>query len=60
MKRETKTTCPDYKIVREQSSYYGCTITEADFNTNHPNPNRISCTATDINRYLKYLNGGRV
>ena len=60
MKTETKITYPDYKLIQKQSSYYGCTITEADFNTNHPNPNRISYTASDINKYLKYSNGGRV
>ena len=26
----------------------------ADFNTNHPNPNRIDRIASEINEYLKY------
>lgn len=30
------------------------TITEADFNTTHPNPYRIDYTIRDINRYLRY------
>ena len=29
-------------------------IYEADFNTNHPVPNRINRLASEINEYLKY------
>ena len=60
MESETKITYPDYKAIREQSCYYGCTITEADFNTNRPNPNRIKVTAGDINRYFKGGKRGRL
>ena len=28
----------------------------ADFNTSHPNPNRINRIASEINEYLKYKN----
>lgn len=28
----------------------------ADFNTNHPNPNRINRIASEINEYLRYKN----
>lgn len=61
MKRESKTKFkePDYKAIRELSHRIDCTITEADFNTNHPNPYRIDYTASDIHRYLKYA-GGRI
>lgn len=51
---ETKITYPDYKSIRELSYRMDCTITEADFNTSHPNPLRIGCMLCDINRYLKY------
>ena len=48
---------PDYKTIRELSHRIDCTITQSDFNTNHPNLNRISYTASDINRYLKHKEG---
>lgn len=44
---------PDYKKLQEMSHRVDCTITEADFNTSHPNPYRIDYTAGDIHRYLK-------
>lgn len=58
MKTENKTkfTQPDYKTIRELSHRIDCTITEADFNTSHPNLCRIDYTASDIHRYLKYKN----
>ena len=31
----------------------------ADFNTSHPNPNRINRIASEINEYLKYKNRDR-
>ena len=48
---------PDYKRIRELSHRIDCTIIEADFNTNRPNPYRIDYTASDIHRYLKYIGG---
>ena len=41
----------DYKAIREMGKRIDCTITEADFNTSHPNPYRIDNTVADINRY---------
>ena len=52
---ETKIVVPDYRKIRELSHRMNCTITEADFNTSHPNPYRIDYTASDIHRYLKYI-----
>ena len=43
---------PDYKLIREESRRIDCTISEADFYTSRPNPNRIAVAAGDINRYL--------
>ena len=60
MNRSLKVTYPDYKKIKKESCHFDCTITEADFNTSHPNPRRIVYTASDINRYLNYKNGGRV
>lgn len=60
MERETKITYPDYKAIQKESHRIDCTISEADFYTNHPNLNRINTTASDINRYLKYKRGGRI
>lgn len=54
---ETKIVVPDYKKIQEMSHRMDCTITEADFNTNHPNPHRIDYTASDIHRYFKYVGG---
>lgn len=41
----------DYKTIREIGKRMDCTITEADFNTSHPNPYRISYMVNDIARY---------
>ena len=60
MKKNTIVTYPDYKKIRKDSHCTDCTISEADFNTNRPNPYRISAVASDINRYLRYGTGGRV
>lgn len=54
---ETKIVEPDYKAICKLSHRIDCTITEADFNTNHPHPYRIDYTASDIHRYLKYAGG---
>ena len=37
-----------------ESHRINCTITDADFNTNRPNPRRIERAAWDINEYLNY------
>ena len=63
MKKKRKTTIgvPDYKAIKEISCYTDHTVTEADFNTNHPNPYRVSYTYSDIHRYSANnirLNGG--
>lgn len=42
----------DYKKINELSHRIDCTITEADFNMNHPNPNRIDYAVSDIHRFL--------
>ena len=52
IENETKITYPDYHI--------DCTVTEADFDTSHPNPYRIDYAASDIYRYLKYKTGGKI
>ena len=57
IKNETNLTYPDYKKIGELSHHIDCTITEADFNTSHPNPYRIDYIASDIHRYLKYAGG---
>ena len=51
-------TYPDYKKIQEESRRMDCTIVEDDFNTNYPNPSRISLIAGDINRYLKRKDKG--
>ena len=51
-------THPDYKKIQEESRRMDCTIVEDDFNTSYPNPGRISLTAGDINRYLRYKGKG--
>ena len=53
MENKIKFKEPDYKTIRELSHRIDCTITEADFNTNHPNLDRINYIVSDINRYLK-------
>ena len=60
MKSKTRITYPDYRKIREESRYFNHTISEADFNTNRPNPYRISSAASDINVYLRRKNGGRL
>ena len=42
----------DYGKINELSHRIDCTVTEADFNTNHPNPYRINYAAEDIHRFL--------
>ena len=59
MNKEIKITYPDYKKIREESYRIDCTVTQADFNTNHPNPYRLEYMISDFNRYLKRKNGGR-
>ena len=59
MKTEMKIVYPDYKKIREESCRIDCMVTQADFNTMRPNPCRVSITASDVNRYLCYKNGGR-
>ena len=46
----------DYGEINKLSHRIDCTITEADFNTNCPNPYRIDCAAGDIHRFL--INAG--
>ena len=48
---------PDYKAIRELSYRIDCTITQADFNTRHPNPHRVDYAISDIRRCLKYIGG---
>lgn len=47
----------DYKSIQELSHRIDCTITQADFDTSHPNPYRIDYTASDIHRFFKYVGG---
>ena len=54
MENKTKNTQPDYEAIRKLSHRVDCTVTEADFNTNYPNPHRIDSAASDIHRYLKH------
>ena len=54
IKNNERKTGIDYKKIRELSHRIDCTITEADFNTNHPSPYRIDYLVSDIHRYLKY------
>lgn len=56
-KNEVKIIRPDYKKIREISKRMDCSVTEADFNTNRPNPYRIDYTSSDIHRYLRYVGG---
>ena len=58
MENKTNLKESDYKTIRELSHRIDCTITEADFNTSHPNPYRIDYIASDIHRYLK--RGGKL
>ena len=60
MNRNTMLVYPDYKAILAESHRFDCTITEADFNTCRPNPYRIDYIVSDINRYLKYKDGGRL
>ena len=52
-KNEKKITYPNYRAIRELSHRIDCAITQADFDTSHPNPYRVAYAACDINRYLK-------
>ena len=56
MENKTKYKEPDYRKIREESHRIDCIITEADFDTSHPNPYRIDYAVSDIHRYLKYTN----
>ena len=60
MKTEVKNTYPDYKKIREEANRIDHTITLADFDTRHPSLNRIAYMISDVNRYLKNKNGGRI
>lgn len=55
MENEIKFKEPDYKRIRELSHRIDCTVTQADFDTSHPNPYRIDYIVSDIHRYLKYI-----
>lgn len=59
MKKENETIFkePDYKAIQKLSHRIDCTVTQADFDTSHPNPYRIDYTASDIHRYLKCTGG---
>lgn len=57
VKEVTKNVVQDYKEIRQLSHRIDCTVTEADFNTNRPNPYRIAYVAGDIHRYLAYAGG---
>lgn len=51
----------DYKAIRELGKRIDCTLSEADFNTSHPNPYRIDYTVADISRYKARARiGGRL
>lgn len=54
MNNKRTITYPDYNKIKLESQYIDHSISEADFFTSHPNPYRISYTASDIHRYLKY------
>ena len=56
-KNKTQNTYPDYKTIRIKAQCIDCTITEADFNTDHPNPYRIDYIVSDINRHFKHAGG---
>lgn len=60
MKNEKKITYLDYKTIQEKSYCIDCTIDEADFDTNRPNPRRIDTIVGDIKRYLKRKTGGNL
>ena len=57
---KVKNTYSDYELIKELSYHIDCTVTEADFDTSHPNPYRIDYAASDIYRYLKYKTGGKI
>lgn len=60
MGNKTKFKEPDYKLIQKLSHRIDCTITEADFNTNRPNPYRIDYAVSDIHRYSKSKMGGNL
>ena len=49
---EVKIKQPNYKQINEDAHRIDCTISEADFNTSHPNRYRLDYTFGDIHRYL--------
>ena len=51
---ENKFTTVKIENNYSESKRINCTITDADFNTNRPNPRRIERAAWDINEYLNY------
>ena len=59
MKKENETIFkePDYKAIQKLSHRIDCTVTQADFDTSHPNPYRIDYAVSDIHRYMKYIGG---
>ena len=59
MKKEHETIFkePDYKAIQKLSHRIDCTVTQADFDTSHPNPYRIDYAVSDIHRYMKYIGG---
>ena len=52
------TTHTDYKAIQEAGKHIDCSVSEADFNTNHPNPYRIYRIISDIWRYGQNVTGG--
>lgn len=57
IKKEKDVFSFDYNEVKEKSKYIDHTIVESDFFTSCPNPFRINCAMTDINRFYKRVNG---
>lgn len=47
---------PDYKAIRELSSRIDCMVTQSDFSTSRPNPNRINSLVGALHRYSEYIN----
>ena len=57
MENKIKFKEPDYKKIRELSHRIDCTVTQADFDTQYPNPLRIHCMMGDIYRHFKHVRG---
>lgn len=55
---ESKFTYLNHEEIRRDSHRVDCTVTEADFNTNRPNPYRINYAISDISRYFKHNKKG--